>query len=93
MPVLTPAEIEARLSSLPDWNLQRGEIVRTFKFQDFLAAMRFVNQVAALAQAAGHHPDIDIRYDKVRLAFVSHDAGGITEKDFALAAQVNPLFT
>ena len=63
--------------------------MRVFKFEDFLAAMRFVNKVAELAESAGHHPDIDIRYSKVRLALVTHDAGGLTSKDFDLAAQAD----
>jgi 4a-hydroxytetrahydrobiopterin dehydratase len=54
-------------------------------FADFREAMSFVNSVAAVAERAGHHPDIDIRYNKVKLALASHDAGGITEKDFSLA--------
>jgi len=61
-------------------------LVRTFTFQDFVGALRFVNRVADLAEAASHHPDIDIRYNRVRLALTTHDAGGLTGKDFELAA-------
>ena len=86
MPPLSPQEAAARLSGLPDWQIESGELVRTFKFEDFVAAMGFVNRVADLAEAAAHHPDIDIRYNRVRLALVTHDAGGITGKDFDLAA-------
>ena len=68
-----------------------GDLVRIFKFEDFRAAMRFVNQVAELAEEAGHHPDIDIRYNRVRLALVTHDAGGLTNKDFELAGQADKL--
>jgi 4a-hydroxytetrahydrobiopterin dehydratase len=57
-----------------------------FAFGDFRAGMAFVNKVADAAEAADHHPDIDIRYNKVRLALVTHDAGGLTNKDFDLAA-------
>jgi 4a-hydroxytetrahydrobiopterin dehydratase len=60
--------------------------MRTFQFQDFVAALRFVNRVADLAERAGHHPDIDIRYNRVRLGLTTHDAGGLTGKDFELAA-------
>jgi len=88
---LSPAEVAARLSSLPDWRIEAGELVRTFQFKDFLASIAFVNRVAALAEEAGHHPDIDIRYNKVRLALVTHDAGGITAKDFELAAKTDGL--
>lgn len=88
MPVFTPSQITGGLAALPDWNLEVSNLVRTFVFTDFREAMSFVNSVAALAERAGHHPDIDIRYNKVRLALSSHDAGGITEKDFALAAEI-----
>jgi 4a-hydroxytetrahydrobiopterin dehydratase len=88
MPILSPAQIDASLAQLPGWQQQGGELVQSFTFPDFVAAMRFVNNVADLAEAAGHHPDIDIRYNKVRLALSSHDAGGITEKDTALAASI-----
>ncbi len=86
MSPLPDTEVTSRLSSLPAWEVQRGELVRTFVFADFRAAIAFVNQVAEAAEAAGHHPDIDIRYNKVHLALVSHDAGGLTAKDFDLAA-------
>jgi 4a-hydroxytetrahydrobiopterin dehydratase len=89
MPALTSEQANSLLQSLPDWQIDGGELVRDFKFEDFLAAMRFVNKVAELAEAAGHHPDIDIRYNKVRLALVTHDAGGLTKKDFDLAGQAD----
>ena len=66
-------------------------ITRTFQFPDFVAAMGFVNQVAGLAEAAGHHPDIDIRWNQVTLALTTHDVGGLTEKDFALAREIDGL--
>jgi 4a-hydroxytetrahydrobiopterin dehydratase len=91
MPLLDRDEVQERLSSLPDWSEQQGEIVRQLEFQDFVAAMDFVNSVAAKAEAAGHHPDIDIRYNRVRLALVSHDAGGLTQRDFDLAAAIESL--
>jgi 4a-hydroxytetrahydrobiopterin dehydratase len=86
---LTAEQANALLASVPAWQIEAGELVRTFKFEDFLAAMRFVNRVAELAEQAGHHPDIDIRYSRVRLALVTHDAGGLTGKDFNLAAQAD----
>lgn len=86
MTTLTHAEIASRLTALPDWQIEAGELVRTFQFKNFLDAVAFVNKVADLAEEAKHHPDIDIRYDRVRLALVSHDAGGLTGKDFALAS-------
>jgi 4a-hydroxytetrahydrobiopterin dehydratase len=85
MPALSDHDVHSRLATVPDWQIESGELVRTFLFKDFRAAMAFVNKVADLAENAGHHPDIDIRYNKVRLALVTHDAGGITQKDFDLA--------
>ena len=86
---LSGAELSSRLASTPSWQNQNGELVRTFEFSDFRASLAFVNRVGDLAEAAGHHPDIDIRYNKVRLALVTHDAGGLTTKDFDLAAKIN----
>lgn len=88
---LPEAEIPSRLSSLPSWNREGNEIVRIFTFPDFRTALAFVNQTGDLAEAAGHHPDIDIRYNKVRLALTTHDAGGLSAKDFDLAAKINKL--
>ena len=80
MAILSISEVEEKLNKLPGWKLAGREIVRDLKFVDFLSAMEFVNRVADKAEAAGHHPDIDIRYNKVRLALVSHDAGGLTQR-------------
>jgi 4a-hydroxytetrahydrobiopterin dehydratase len=91
MASLSTAEIEQALTQLPDWQLNGGLLNRTFNFTDFREAMSFVNSVAAVAERAGHHPDIDIRYNKVKLALTSHDAGGITEKDFALAGEIGTI--
>ena len=88
---LSDADVSSRLSSLKGWQHQNGEISRTFQFADFRGSLAFVNRVGDLAEAAGHHPDIDIRYNKVRLALVTHDAGGITTKDFDLAQQINSV--
>ncbi|WP_309711962.1 4a-hydroxytetrahydrobiopterin dehydratase [Armatimonas sp.] len=90
-PKLTDSAVQAALALHPGWSLQDGMISRTFAFADFVAAMRFVNAVADAAEAADHHPDIDIRYNKVTLALTTHDSGGLTEKDFALAAQADTL--
>jgi 4a-hydroxytetrahydrobiopterin dehydratase len=91
MPALSSTEITQALVQLPDWQLNDGLLNRIFNFTDFREAMSFVNSVAAVAERAGHHPDIDIRYNKVKLALTSHDAGGITEKDFALAAEIGKI--
>lgn len=91
MALLSPTEVAAKLQMLPAWHVEGGELVRVFQFEDFRAAMRFVNRVGNLAEEAGHHPDIDIRYNRVRLGLVSHDAGGLTGKDSDLAAAVDRL--
>lgn len=83
---LDSRRIRSAMAGVPQWR-RRGQVIhRTFAFKDFVAAMRFVNRVARAAEKAAHHPDIDIRWNKVRLALTTHDAGGLTEKDFALAA-------
>ena len=90
-PRLSEAEITTQQRSIDSWQVEGGELVRNFSFHDFNAALAFVNQVGDLAEAAGHHPDIDIRYNRVRLALVTHDAGGLTAKDFELARRINGL--
>jgi 4a-hydroxytetrahydrobiopterin dehydratase len=85
MHVFSAEEARTRLDSLPGWKIEEGMLVKTFKFKDFLSALHFVNRVGELAEGAGHHPDIDIRYNRVRLSLTTHDAGGLTEKDFNLA--------
>ena len=91
MSVLTSQEIASRLIALPDWKVEGGELKRTYLFTDFVAALAFVNRIGAEAERAGHHPDIDIRYNRVLLALVTHDAGGLTGKDFDLAARADQL--
>jgi 4a-hydroxytetrahydrobiopterin dehydratase len=91
VPKLNPQETKERLAALPGWQVENGELVKTFALKDFVAALSFVNRVGEAAESAGHHPDIDIRYNRVRLALVTHDAGGLTEKDFQLATQADKL--
>ena len=91
MTLLSPESVQQRLRQLPLWKLEGQEIVRQVEFGDFAGAMVFVNQVAKEAEKANHHPDIDIRYNKVRLALVSHDKGGLTERDMRMAAAVDAL--
>lgn len=91
MAPLSPQQIDSRLKTLPGWQIESGELVHTFEFADFRAALGFVIAVGDLAEEAGHHPDIDIRYNRVRLALVTHDAGGLTSKDFDLAEKADKL--
>ena len=86
------AEIEEVLKAHPEWHLEGGKLVRKWAFKDFIEAMAFVNRVAAVAEAAGHHPDIDIRYNQVVLGLISHDAGGITRRDEAMVGRIDKEF-
>jgi 4a-hydroxytetrahydrobiopterin dehydratase len=91
MAKLPAAQIETRLAAVPGWKKRNQTIQRTYQFKDFPAAIRFVNAVARLAEMAWHHPDIDIRWNKVTLVLTTHDAGGLTEKDFQLARKFDRL--
>ena len=82
---LTESEIQTALSNLTRWERQDQAITRTFSFTDFPEAIRFVDQLAVAAESAWHHPDIDIRWNKVRLLLTTHDEKGLTTKDFDLA--------
>jgi 4a-hydroxytetrahydrobiopterin dehydratase len=88
---LDEAKIFTALVSVPAWQRNGDVISRTFQFRDFPAAMKFTAVVAELAEEAWHHPDIDIRWNKVTLTLTTHDAGGLTEKDFVLARQFDKL--
>jgi 4a-hydroxytetrahydrobiopterin dehydratase len=88
---LSPEELSALVRELPEWALEDGKLVRFFTFPDFVQAMAFVDRVAQLAEQAGHHPDIDIRYNRVKLALVSHDAGGITARDADMARRLSAV--
>jgi 4a-hydroxytetrahydrobiopterin dehydratase len=85
---LDDTAVEEGLQRLPGWERRGNEIVKTFTREDFAHAMVFVNEVAGAAEAAGHHPDIDIRWNKVTLALSSHAEGGLTDSDFQLAARI-----
>ena len=91
MPLLTDEQITRELRSLNGWAQSGKEIAKTFTMKDFVHAMGFVNSVALLAEKANHHPDIDIRWNKVKLVLSTHSAGGLTEKDFNLAKEIESL--
>jgi 4a-hydroxytetrahydrobiopterin dehydratase len=91
MAKLNKAQVISALASLPEWKQRGTAITRTYQFKDFPAAIKFVNAVARLAEKAWHHPDIDIRWNKVTLALTTHDEGGLTKKDFALAKQFDRM--
>lgn len=91
MSKLNTAQIKSSLKTIPDWKKKASTISRTFVFKDFVVAMEFVNRVALLAESAWHHPDIDIRWNKVTLALTTHSEGGLTKKDFVLAKKFDRL--
>jgi len=91
MAKLTHAQIKTALASAKKWAWKGRTITQTYQFKDFPAAVRFVNRVARIAEKAWHHPDIDIRWNKVTLTLTTHDAGGLTEKDFSLAKKFDRL--
>ena len=93
MPALTAKHLSLHLKAVPDWSKRANTILRTFKFEDFLKSIAFVNHIAKKAQKLNHHPDIDIRFDKVTLTLTTHDEGGITEKDFCLARQCDEVLS
>ena len=90
-PVLGDPEVEAALAEGdgPQWHLVGGKLVKTVACSGFLGSLEFVGEVGRLAEEANHHPDIDIRYDRVTLALITHDAGGITRLDLALARAID----
>jgi 4a-hydroxytetrahydrobiopterin dehydratase len=88
---LTAARLAELAGSAPGWMLERSSIRRELEFEDFRRSMAFVEKVAELAEEHGHHPDILISYNHVRLDLTTHEAGGLTEKDFALASAIDRL--
>ena len=91
MEKLNAAQVKAALAAVPEWTKKGATISRTYQFKNFPAAIQFVNNAAEIAEQAWHHPDIDIRWNKVTLVLTTHDAGGLTEKDFALAQKFDRL--
>src|SRR5688500_3725712 len=87
--LLSDITIQRELGGIHGWSRRGDALTRTYQFRDFTAAMDFVNRVAEAAEAADHHPDIDIRYSKVTLTLSTHSAGGITQKDLDLARAVD----
>lgn len=89
--VLSDGEIQQALSQLPGWKRNGKVIERTYQFGNFIKAMEFVNQIAEAAEAVNHHPDIFISYNKVTLSLISHDSGGVTQRDIKMASRINEL--
>lgn len=91
MDLLDKDAIARELNTATGWELAEDAIVRTLTFEDFARAIEYVNRVAAIAEAAGHHPDITIRWNKVTLTLSTHSAGGLTAADFQVARSLNEL--
>ena len=89
--ILNLSEITEALNNLPGWTARDNSIERVFQFKDFAGAMEFVNRIAAAAEAANHHPDILINYNRVTLTLTSHDAGGVTQRDIRMAGKINEV--
>jgi 4a-hydroxytetrahydrobiopterin dehydratase len=81
----------SRLEQLPGWELDGQTIRKTFRWQNFVEAVGFVDRLVPVAEGAQHHPDIDIRWNKVTLSLTTHSAGSLTDKDFALAGQIENM--
>ena len=88
---LDPETIKRRLTKLGGWKLEGNSLVRELEFDDFDEAISFIVKLAPIANKLDHHPDIYNSYNKVRLSLTTHDEGGVTEKDFELATQINLL--
>lgn len=84
-------DLEAILKKLPEWDLENNTIVRVLEFDEFMEGIDFVNAVAEIAEEAGHHPDIDIRWCTVTVRLTTHDAGGLTDSDIEVARKVDTL--
>ena len=91
MATLTPEQVATEIAATPGWQVSDGELTRTVTRKDFRDALLFVNAVGFLAERANHHPDIVISWNKVTLTLSTHSEGGLTDKDFALARQINEL--
>jgi 4a-hydroxytetrahydrobiopterin dehydratase len=91
MPKLSEAEIASALEALPGWSRAGDEIEKTFQFPSFADGIAFVVRVGFLAEAADHHPDLDVRWRKVRVVLTTHDSGGLTANDSDLAAKIEKV--
>jgi 4a-hydroxytetrahydrobiopterin dehydratase len=92
MPPLSEEQARELLPQVPGWQLEGNTLTRRFKFKDFQGSMAFVNRVAELAESEGHHPDIHISWNRVRLELTTHSIKGLSENDFIMAARINEVF-
>lgn len=89
--LLAQSDVKAMMKKIPEWETDKKSIERTFEFDDFTLAIDFVNAVAEIAEEEDHHPDIDIRWNKVKLALSTHSEGGLTDMDFQVAEKIDTL--
>jgi 4a-hydroxytetrahydrobiopterin dehydratase len=92
MAKLSPEQITDQLKALPEWESKDNTIRKLYRFKEFLEGIRFIDRIAELAEAADHHPDIMVNYTRVTFVCTTHDQGGVTEKDFRLANQIEREF-
>jgi 4a-hydroxytetrahydrobiopterin dehydratase len=92
MAKLEKAEIEGRLSALPGWEFKDNAIRKQYRFKEFMDGIRFLNKVAEMAEAADHHPDVQINYTRVTFTCSTHSEGGVTKKDLKLATQIEEAY-
>jgi 4a-hydroxytetrahydrobiopterin dehydratase len=89
---LTDTEIELRLARLPGWEIHAGLLTKTYLVRSFAHGVLFIGAIGQFAEAANHHPDVNLHdYNRVTVSLVTHSEGGLTDKDFALAAQIDSL--
>jgi 4a-hydroxytetrahydrobiopterin dehydratase len=88
---LSNDEIADRLRSVSGWEIKQGKLTRAFTFEDFMGAIGFVDRIAPVAESEGHHPDLQVSWGRVVVELTSHDAGGLTAKDFKLASLIDKL--
>lgn len=93
IPKLSVSEVSSRLAQLPAWRIDSGKLRRDFVFENFVAAFGFMTRVAILAEKADHHPEWSNVYNKVQIELTTHDAGGLSDRDFSLARQIDALIS
>lgn len=90
-PPMTDDEVKRQLEVLPDWQLVRGALSRTFRFADYYETIAFVNAIVHMIHSEDHHPDLRVGYDRCEVSFSTHSAGGITDNDFVCAAKTDAI--
>lgn len=89
--LIAQSDLKEMMKRVPEWDTNKKSIERTFEFDDFSQAIDFVNAVAEIAEEEEHHPDLDVRYNKVRVVLSTHSEGGLTDMDFQIAEKVDTL--